>query len=114
MKIEGSSTIDVIEYNPTEKICTVTFKGEITYSYQPINPSLWTQFSNAKSKGEFFAQNIRYKKGLIVRKLVGGTFVSVVKASERSPSKAPRPKMPIDNRKIHEISSQFHQIIKQR
>lgn len=82
MKIEGSSQIAELEYNPGKLRLTVTFHGGGTYHYEPVTATEYTRLTNAQSKGAHFNEFIKNKKHIQCRK-AGGTLTSVSQTSER-------------------------------
>ena len=60
MKID-SSNIAEAEYDPNEKLLQITFHSGPTYNYYDVDIRTVSSFLSAKSKGKFFADNIKNK-----------------------------------------------------
>ena len=61
-KIEGSSNIAEIGYDPDIMTMEIKFHNGKIYQYWPITVSGINEFLKAPSKGEFFYKNIRNNK----------------------------------------------------
>jgi len=61
-KIEGSSNIAEIGYDPDSLTLEIKFHNGKLYQYHPIATTGWKAFLKAKSKGNFFWRFIRHNK----------------------------------------------------
>ena len=58
-KIEGSSNIAAIGYEPTQKILHVHFTNGSKYAYHKVQPQLFEQLMKSPSKGSFIHHQIK-------------------------------------------------------
>lgn len=56
--VEGSSNVVAIGYDAGTRTAYVQFKTG-TYAYAGVDLPTWQKFQNAKSKGEFVAQQLK-------------------------------------------------------
>jgi hypothetical protein len=63
-KIEGSSNIAEVGYQEETLTLQIKFKHGGIYNYSPITEFGYQSLIQAESKGGFFAQNIKYGKGI--------------------------------------------------
>jgi hypothetical protein len=84
IKIQGSSTIDTVEYNPTTKKMIVKFKQGGIYRVDNVTPTLHTRFLNSSSKGAFYHENFKDNKKFPVTKLSGLSANTSLKESEEN------------------------------
>ena len=61
-KIEGSSNIDEIGYDPENMTMEIKFHSGQIYQYWPITELGWELLMKAESKGSYFTKN--YRKNL--------------------------------------------------
>jgi hypothetical protein len=57
----GSTLIDKISYDSNSRVLALTFKTGRIYRYSEVPPGVVASLERAKSKGSFFANNIRGK-----------------------------------------------------
>lgn len=55
-----SSNIKSIGYDIDNFTLEIEFKGERVYRYHPISKYMWNKFLEAKSKGHYFNEQIRF------------------------------------------------------
>lgn len=59
-KIDNSSTIEYIKYDPTFKALTICFKGsKDNYTYFDVPVDVYRNLVDADSAGKYFAQNVK-------------------------------------------------------
>ena len=68
-KIEGSSNIDEIGYDPENMTMEIKFNGGKIYQYWPITQIGWELLMKAKSKGSYFAKNYRKNPKINYKKI---------------------------------------------
>ena len=54
-----SSNIQSAGYSPAEHRLQIEFKSGGVYDYEDVPPKVYEEFTEAPSKGRFFAQNIK-------------------------------------------------------
>ena len=65
----GSSNLNSVTYNHSQRTLIVEFKGGAEYSYSPFYESSFDQLLKAPSKGKWFNENIRKNKSYVVKKI---------------------------------------------
>lgn len=113
-KIEGSSNVDTIDYDPTEKLLKVVYKGGGEYWYQPVTATQHTLLMNSNSKGSYLALNITKNKNILTTKKSsgGGTQATIVKKhAEKTDNSLNMPEASPDD--LIQLSMNFHQIMKE-
>jgi hypothetical protein len=56
----SSAIIREIGYDPEEQRLTVVFNSGGRYGYDGVSAELWRKFLTSKSKGQFFAKEIKH------------------------------------------------------
>lgn len=54
-----SSNVAGADYDSETEMLSVTFKDSKSYAYAPFPENLWREFTQATSKGKFFAERVR-------------------------------------------------------
>lgn len=102
-KIEGSSSIIQVEYDPIKKTLKVWWAAGGSGTYSNISSTQYTLLMNSESKGQFIHQN--FKSAPKKHSYSGDGTQAVVK--QRSESRK------VENKEsIEEISSKFHDMVK--
>ena len=71
VKIEGSSNIAEAGYDPNTLTLEIKFHNGKLYKYWPITLRVYRAFMSAKSKGSYFAKNIKDNPLVQMQKLGG-------------------------------------------
>ena len=69
VKIENSSNIAEIGYNPDERTLQVMFKRGGIYNYEGVTQDGYDSLMKAESKGKFFNGNIKNAEGVTCKKV---------------------------------------------
>lgn len=75
MKRVDSSNIEKVGYDEKNSELHVKFYSGQTYSYKPVSPTMYLEFTSSESLGKYFTQHIRNNKD-IKTKLIEGTSTS--------------------------------------
>lgn len=60
-RIDGSSNISAVGYNPYTQVLEVVFKSGGTYEYLQVGEAQYLDFLDAMSKGRYFHTHIKGK-----------------------------------------------------
>jgi len=60
-KVENSTAINRVDYNPEAKVMSITFKTSGTYDYPDVPEEVYTNFEKAASKGKYYNQVVRWQ-----------------------------------------------------
>jgi len=69
LKVEGSSNIAEYGYEPTEQTLEIKFHNGNLYQYFPVTLSRYRGFTEAKSKGKYFAEHLRNNSKINYRRV---------------------------------------------